>query len=163
MLYLLLYVFISQEPVIHYNQLPGYEDFQAAVELVEVTSQTFIVVHEECLPQFIERIFLTARALLPGTRKPKQQFRAEMHFVENILMQVWGTKLLYLEKRATDRLFYENLQTSLTKQKIILFTNQEKIENFRWVKSMPQDRSWQGLIVVLQSKKNGIIYFGRRS
>lgn len=125
-----------------------------------ITKQTYVAVHEECMPEYIERLFLISRAVTPRQQTDRQQRAMERDFVSDILKRQWGITFLFLERQATDRLFYKNINTSRNGQRMILFTNIDKIrQNFRYVPMVP-DVPWQGLTVVVKLDNDQSIVLG---
>lgn len=135
---------------IKFSEIPGYTVFDSIMKKGDLNEQTYVAIHEECMPQYIERLFYVAKAMTPRQKSKRKQKAVEKAYVGRVLQDQWGVKFLFLERQATDRLFYRKLDTSREEYRVILFTNMDKIEKYYDSVPMEADTTWEGLMLAIQ-------------
>lgn len=156
---LLIFCLIAQEPALSYQQIPGFNSFNSALQRFNQIEGSFVVVHEGCLPLFIDRMLLVSRGMQPEQEISKSKGLSVQSSVMAIVKSIWSVDLVFLSKNADEKFFYRRLDTSGSEYNFIIFTCQRKLKNMKWVK-MSLETPWQGLMIVVETEKSGDVYFG---
>lgn len=153
----LLFLQQGQPEDFDHTRLPGYQTFKDTISEIDPKQGTYILVHESCSPEYLERLFHIAKAYVPKQKRTNLQLVAEEEYVRKFLERQFGLTLLYLREDATDRLLYRKLEPEDPTVRAIIFSCLEKINNLNHVPSI-SDRIWTSIVVVLQRDQGDLIF-----